>query len=88
MNDTKRYWFVNKKVGIGWVPATWEGWLIIVLYVIGMFSLAQAAFSGKETVEEFSIFIIGTFLLLSLLMVICVKFGEPLEWKFWEKKEK
>ena len=88
MEETKRYWFVNKKVGIGWVPATWEGWLMILLYVVAMFSLVRSTLSEKVITQDFFVFIIGTSLLLILLMTICIKFGEPLEWRFWTKRKK
>jgi hypothetical protein len=36
---SSRPWFVRRKIGIGWRPATWEGWLITVVF-------AGAAFAG------------------------------------------
>ena len=29
-----RYWFVRKQFGYGWVPATWEGWLVLTLFFV------------------------------------------------------
>lgn len=31
MNE--RPWFRPKRIGIGWTPATWEGWLVTLLIV-------------------------------------------------------
>ena len=87
MNQEKRYWFVNKKYGFGWVPATWEGWLIIFLYIVGMLGWALTAFSKEETTDEVIRFFVGVFVLVALLLAICVKFGEPIEWKLWKKKD-
>jgi uncharacterized membrane protein len=29
----KKPWFGRKRVGVGWSPRTWQGWLVIVLVV-------------------------------------------------------
>ena len=26
-------WFKAKKYGYGWYPATWQGWLVILVYL-------------------------------------------------------
>ncbi len=82
----KRYWFVNKKVGIGWVPATWEGWLVTALYVLGVFTWSLSVLTEEESLQEVTIFFIGLFAFTFLLFGIIVRFGEPLTWKFWKKK--
>ncbi|MFH1275947.1 MAG: hypothetical protein ABIH82_02455 [Candidatus Woesearchaeota archaeon] len=35
-----KYWFKPKSFGYGATPCTWEGWLIVVLFVLYIFSLA------------------------------------------------
>jgi len=33
--DRSRYWFPAKRYGWGWgLPARWQGWLVIALYVV------------------------------------------------------
>jgi len=29
-----KYWFKRKRYGWGWVPVTWQGWLIIIIYML------------------------------------------------------
>jgi len=48
----KRYWFKNKKVGIGWVPVTWEGWAVTTLYIVGTLFWALTIFEKGEGPQE------------------------------------
>lgn len=33
-NIQKKLWFKRKTYGWGWTPVAWQGWLVIVLYVL------------------------------------------------------
>ena len=39
---TSEPWFVPRSVGLGYRPATWQGWLITVVAVGGAFFLWKA----------------------------------------------
>lgn len=79
----KRYWFKNKRFGIGWTPATWEGWLCIgvfILWVIGiMLRFETLGFSESATLEQF---VYPVFFGVFVLIVVSAKTGEPLQWRF------
>ena len=55
-----KYWFrkraglKSKDLGWGWVPVSWEGWLVVVLMITGVFavSLQFAQASANESTEE------------------------------------
>ena len=32
----KQLWFKAKTYGYGWYPVTWQGWLVILIYVLGV----------------------------------------------------
>ncbi len=34
MTDTKRYWFGPKRIGFGVSPRSWQGWLVLAVYVL------------------------------------------------------
>lgn len=36
-----RYWFTRKMIGIGATPATWEGWLVSLVYCALVIVLAN-----------------------------------------------
>jgi dipeptidase E len=74
-----KIWFVNKTYGYGWTPATWEGWLVIFLWLILFVPLTLAV----EHNLPFSL--IGIFFVTGLLIYICYKKGEKPHWQ-WGKK--
>lgn len=84
MNETlkARYWFHTRRYGWGWgLPATWEGWLVMGLYLGGMVAggswllprLGEAAFLG------------WTGLLTTLLLLVCWRKGPPPVWHWGDK---
>jgi hypothetical protein len=39
----REYWFERKRYGYGWVPISWQGWSVAVLYGIALAALLFAA---------------------------------------------
>ncbi len=80
----KRLWFVNKTYGWGWTPSTWEGWLVILAFVILMVSDATRLGIFVETppIQNISWFIFDTFILVAILLIIAWKTGEKPEWRW------
>ncbi len=81
----KELWFKSKTYGWGWVPATWQGWLIVLGYVLVMILLSLDMSNDTQPNTESLInfivpFIVGTILLL----YICYKKGEKPRWR-WGK---
>lgn len=49
-DNSKGYWFKAKPFGWGWTPATWQGWLIMVLYIaliVLLISLHEESIPGN-----------------------------------------
>ena len=75
-----KYWFrkraglKSKDLGWGWVPVSWEGWLVVVLMVASVFavSLQFAQASANEGIEESTLAVNGALSLLALLLVIAL----------------
>jgi hypothetical protein len=82
----KKVWFKAKRYGYGWYPATWQGWLIILIYVgliIADFRRIDAVqHSGSDTLINW---VPDSVLLTILLLVICVKTGEKAKWRWGGK---
>lgn len=76
----KRFWFKAKTYGLGWTPATWEGWLVTILFVIFFVDFAIRS-DGKGV-------IVPAVVAIATLLVICYFTGEPLRWQWGEKKRK
>ncbi|KKQ39898.1 MAG: hypothetical protein US58_C0026G0004 [Candidatus Magasanikbacteria bacterium GW2011_GWA2_37_8] len=86
-NNPKKYWFKAKLYGRGWVPATWQGWLVIVIFV-GLLTLnshrVSAAYPTSEVVSSFAL---QNIVLVLILILICYKTGEKPHWQ-WGSKDK
>ena len=79
----RKIWFKAKPYGVGWYPATWEGWLITLLYVVllsASFTLIDSkSYSGSDTlIGVFPYFFILT---LALLFIAYLK-GEHFGWRW------
>ena len=75
----KKPWFRAKHYGWGWVPATWQGWLVLVVYVAGMVKLYfffENALS--DLVNPLAFFIPAAAAMTGVLIAICYVTGEGL----------
>ncbi|KKP87224.1 MAG: hypothetical protein UR89_C0004G0013 [Candidatus Roizmanbacteria bacterium GW2011_GWA2_35_8] len=68
-------WFRAKNYGWGWYPSSWQGWIILSIYLIYLF------YRGMETKR-----IIETIFATILLIIICYLKGEKPEWRWGGKK--
>jgi len=78
--DQPKYWFPAKRYGWGWgVPATWQGWCILALYVVAV------TIVGVVVTPRSILISCGIVALLSIFLVtICYAKGEPPRWR-WGK---
>lgn len=83
-----KLWFVRKKYGWGWTPVTWQGWLIMFFYLLGMVKLFLMFDINSHSSSDT---LMGLFLPVvmwtSLLIYICYKKGEKPKWQ-WGIKNK
>ncbi len=82
-DNPQGYWFKRKLYGWGWTPVTWQGWLIIALYVIFLVIILERpnieAYSQSQVLVNLALpFIIGT----GILFIICYKKGEKPKWQW------
>lgn len=83
----KRYWFKAKNYGWGWYPATYEGWIILGIYLFILWivtSYIKDHFGDMFIVPH----IIVVTILTTLLIIICYQTGEKPEWRWGSKKKK
>lgn len=77
-------WFKRKLYGWGgWVPARWQGWLVVLLFVVVLVlnSLTigeESTLSSKDLIWFFARVIFAVF----ILMIICYKKGEKPRWQW------
>ena len=86
-DNPQGYWFKARLYGWGWVPVKWQGWTVILVYIVAVLLLSltvDETSSGKEMV--FTFFLPLVLLTLTLLR-ICYKKGEKPKWQ-WGLPEK
>ncbi len=86
--ESKKFWFKNKRYGYGWVPATWQGWSSMLVYVFLLvlifIRIDTGSHSGSDTLISFAI----PFIILSTLFIaLCYWKGEKPKWQ-WGKDRK
>lgn len=83
----KKLWFVTKRYGWGWTPATWEGWLVLVVFVAVMVANAMRLGVADQSPMAPAFpteFVVETAILVALLISICYAKGEKPRWR-WGK---
>ncbi len=83
----KTYWFRRKTFGWGWYPVTWQGWFVIIAFLVldvgNVYRLDLKHGSSSVVVREF---ILETVLLVGILIWICYRTGEKPKWQWGNKK--
>lgn len=77
-DENRRFWFYAKSYGYGWgLPASWQGWVVLVLYLALAFTTIRIASDSARWPVVF---------VLTVLFIIVVVFkGErPVKWR-WGK---
>ena len=73
-----KLWFKAKCYGWGWYPCSWEGWLVILIWVtLFTFGVLKMDHEWLKNVIFISIF-------TAILIWICYKKGEKPRWR-WGK---
>ncbi len=85
MNESKKIWFKAKNYGWGWQPSSWQGWLVLLVFIgfnIKIFWLIdRSSHSVSDTLINFVLpFILSTV----ILIIICYFKGEKPKWR-WGK---
>jgi uncharacterized membrane protein YidH (DUF202 family) len=89
LNSTmkKKLWFRAKDYGWGWQPCTWQGWLLIIAYMVGMVVIAFRIDTGAHSASDALInFIPQSIILTAILIWIAAATGERPEWRWAGKR--
>ena len=76
----KRCWFKPKRYGYGAYPVTWEGWSLILIFLISIFLSTLLIKTSPVTYVALSIF-----LLLALIIISRKKTDGEWKWRWGEK---
>jgi hypothetical protein len=86
-NDSQRtYWFRAKSYGWGWVPATWQGWVILIAFIAlivgNVYRIDSRSHSASDTLIQA---VPESIFLILILIGICWRTGERPQWR-WGKR--
>lgn len=89
-DNPQGYRFKAKLYGWGWIPAKWQGWLVIFIYIflITILSITRedSIPGDPDSGSNFLVFGLPIILLTALLIFICYKKGEKPRWQWGIKK--
>lgn len=84
-----KLWFRAKRYGWGWYPASWEGWLVTILYVLFILYRANKVSLMFDTESSFIFRYAFEIIFTTVpLILICYLKGEKPKWRWGEKKSK
>lgn len=82
-DNPKGHWFKRKLYGWGWTPATWQGWLILFIFIaLITLNAFRIDFNSHSVSDTLINFIPQTIILMLLLICICWKTGEKPRWQW------
>jgi hypothetical protein len=83
-DNPRHLWFKRKLYGWGWVPVTWEGWLVTVLYV-GLLAAFALTIDANSPPREIALtFVLPAILLTIAFFRIAYRKGEKPRWQWGE----
>jgi uncharacterized membrane protein YhaH (DUF805 family) len=77
----KKFWFKRKTYGWGWYPSSWQGWLVLLIWV-AFFTSFVIKMDDHEWLKNLIFIVIST----AILIYICYKKGEKPKWQWGNKK--
>ncbi len=78
-----KYWFKAKTFGYGWYPSTWQGGIVVSVYLVVLGAFVWWFVRNAKTFNVW-LYLGGVLALTSILIFICYKKGEPARWR-WGK---
>lgn len=82
--QNKKLWFKAKRFGWGWYPASWEGWLVTIVYIGVILALAFSLDENSTDKEALFVLVLPMILLTITFIRIAYRTGEKPRWR-WGK---
>ncbi len=92
-DNPEGYWFKARWYGYGWVPATWQGYVSLIFFILitvldGIFLSYKTSSSGEVEKSVSIIFFVVLFFSVFGLIFLCFKKGEPPAWNWGDPRKK
>lgn len=79
-DNPEGYWFKPKLYGWGWMPVRWQGWAVVVAYIVAVLFFALTIDEQSPPREIAFTFILPLILLTATFITIAFKTGERPHW--------
>lgn len=86
-DNPEGYWFKRKLYGYGWTPATWQGWTVMGVYLLFVFTLTLVVAPQLPESELLEVVLLPVFGATAVLLAITWKTGESLKWQWGKLKD-
>lgn len=88
MVKKQKLWFKAKTYGWGWVPATKEGWLVCLVFIVAIILGSVFLLRGEpDTYGPVFMYLLWVSGCTSVLLYLSYKHGEKPRWRWGEKDE-
>ena len=85
----QKVWFRAKRFGWGWYPVTWQGWGVVLLYVVALIAGSNYVKNHESSGSDFALqFVPQVIVLTTFLIIICYKTGEKPAWRWGRKYDR
>lgn len=81
----QRMWFKAKDYGYGWYPVTWQGWVILIVFLLLITSNIIRISITLSYTDLVVWYLPETLILVGTLIFICYLTGEKPEWRWGGK---
>jgi hypothetical protein len=90
-DNPQGYWFKAKMYGWGWVPVKWQGWCVLLIYILLLVTLVltrEKDIPGNpDSGSNLLTFAVPIIVLTAFLIFICYKKGEKPRWQWGVPKK-
>jgi hypothetical protein len=82
-----KLWFKAKRYGWGWQPSSWEGWLVLGIYVTSLiiWNAVLIEYDGLDIAAAGIFSFPAIFIATGALLAICYWKGEKPRWRWGGK---
>ncbi len=81
-------WFKKKKYALRWYPSVWQGWLVLVVYILLIFqNILNVVKTSHSFGSSLTRSLVSILVLTVVLVVVCYLTGEKTEWSMGKNKK-
>ena len=86
-DNPEGYWFKRRFYGWGWFPVKWQGWLVVLAFVLililnSIYLILRAPEGTNPSTLDFIIFFGVIIISIGIMILIAYKKGEKPKWNW------